>query len=145
MNFVPLCFVLFSDTYVHTAVTKKANPAPVTCAKCVVNKAGKSTCCARGGSWFKRCGKTDDSKFEHTWDEGIKACEKPDSGVAQAQAMLSNQTNNIHQQQNGRQNSISTGSINKVDETRTVNCRGFVRLSNAIEIISLFLTLMLYI
>ena len=50
------------------------------------------SCCARGGSWFKTCG--DGQQSDHTWGEGIRACEtgssfsvqqpshheKPDSG-----------------------------------------------------------------
>ena len=45
------------------------------CPKCGTNKkSGKLTCCGRGGSWFKKCGDTDDPKFDHTWDEGVEAC-----------------------------------------------------------------------
>ena len=28
----------------------------------------------RGGDWFKNCGNPGDSKFDHTWAEGIDAC-----------------------------------------------------------------------
>ena len=35
---------------------------------------GKLSCCAPGGSWFRKCGNTGDSKFDHTWLEGIEAC-----------------------------------------------------------------------
>ena len=44
------------------------------CAKCTTNKVGKRTCCARGGAWFKNCGDIGDTQFDHTWAEGIKAC-----------------------------------------------------------------------
>ena len=44
------------------------------CAKCAINKAEKSSCCARGGAWFKNCGDGGDTKFDHTWSEGIQAC-----------------------------------------------------------------------
>ena len=45
------------------------------CLKCVtVKRSGESSCCARGGAWFKTCGDTSDAKFNHTWAEGIQAC-----------------------------------------------------------------------
>ena len=45
------------------------------CAKCgTIKKSGKRSCCARGGTWFKNCGDGGDTKFGHTWAEGIRAC-----------------------------------------------------------------------
>ena len=46
-----------------------------TCPKCGTLKSGKSSCCARGGSWYEECGSADSSKFDHSWGEGIRACE----------------------------------------------------------------------
>ena len=46
------------------------------CPACgIIKKSGKHSCCARGGAWFKNCGDTDDSKFDYTWAQGIKACQ----------------------------------------------------------------------
>jgi len=45
------------------------------CTKCATNKAGKHTCCARGGSWFNRCGDPDNPNFDHTWSEGVAVCQ----------------------------------------------------------------------
>ena len=46
-----------------------------TCSKCgTIKKSGKSSCCGRGGSWFRDCGSGGNSKFGHTWSEGIRAC-----------------------------------------------------------------------
>ena len=45
------------------------------CPKCGTDKrSGKRTCCAPGGAWVKKCGIPGDSKFDHTWLEGIQAC-----------------------------------------------------------------------
>ena len=44
------------------------------CDKCTTTKAGKLSCCARGGAWFKNCGDVGETDFEHTWAEGIQAC-----------------------------------------------------------------------
>ena len=45
------------------------------CLKCgITKKSGKLSCCARGGAWFKKCGDVGDTKFEHTWTEGVDAC-----------------------------------------------------------------------
>ena len=41
---------------------------------CAVNKKFQSSCCFRGGSWFKKCGDPGDSRFEHTWSQGLQAC-----------------------------------------------------------------------
>ena len=47
------------------------------CPKCgAIKKSGERerSCCARGGAWFKNCGDVGDTKFDHTWAEGIQAC-----------------------------------------------------------------------
>merc|ERR1719305_693079 len=50
---------------------------PNTCPKCgIIKKLNKLSCCARGGAWFNKCGDGGDSKFDHTWLEGIQACAK---------------------------------------------------------------------
>ena len=45
------------------------------CTECVSSKAGL-TCCAKGGSWEGKCGRPGDTRFEHTWGEGLKGCAK---------------------------------------------------------------------
>ena len=45
------------------------------CPRCgAIEKSGKSSCCGRGGSWFKACGGAGNTKFHHTWSDGIQAC-----------------------------------------------------------------------
>ena len=45
------------------------------CPKCgTIGKFGKMSCCGRGGSWNGICG-IRNSNLEHTWSEGIQACE----------------------------------------------------------------------
>ena len=45
------------------------------CVKCgTTKKSGKRSCCAPGGAWYKNCGDAGDMKFDHTWAEGIQAC-----------------------------------------------------------------------
>ena len=47
-----------------------------TCTKCSTTpKSGRMSCCGPGGSWFGSCGASGNSKFKHTWYEGIRACE----------------------------------------------------------------------
>ena len=73
---------MFAD--VETASTAPATPfasvtgvPPRICQKCGTNKkSGKRSCCVRGGAWFGNCGNEGDSQFDHTWQEGIKACER---------------------------------------------------------------------
>jgi len=54
-----------------TAATTMSTSA---CSKCFASQSGKLSCCASGGSWFNKCGKAGDSKFDHTWAEGVEAC-----------------------------------------------------------------------
>merc|ERR1712025_328882 len=45
------------------------------CLTCgVIQKSGKLSCCARGGSWFGDCAATANAKVKHTWYEGIQSC-----------------------------------------------------------------------
>merc|ERR1719237_138604 len=45
------------------------------CPKCgTIVKSVKRSCCGRGGSWFKNCGGTGNTKLHHTWYEGIQTC-----------------------------------------------------------------------
>ena len=47
------------------------------CPKCgTAKKSGKLSCCARGGSWFRKCGDALEANFDHTWVEGIQACKR---------------------------------------------------------------------
>ena len=43
------------------------------CKVCILSPAGH-TCCAKGGSWHGKCGRSGDNKFDHTWTEGLSAC-----------------------------------------------------------------------
>merc|ERR1719482_2005319 len=70
---------------VSTAAGTQTSPVttePITtatgrvCPKCGTKKdSGKLSCCSPGGSWFKKCGSSANSNSEHTWLEGIQACE----------------------------------------------------------------------
>ena len=59
------------------------------CAKCgIIEKSGKRSCCARGGAWFKKCGDAGDTKFDHSWIEGIEACTDSRSVKSPLQILL---------------------------------------------------------
>ena len=48
----------------------------VACPRCgSIGKSGRSSCCGRGGSWFRNCGSAGNMKLQHTWRAGIQACE----------------------------------------------------------------------
>ena len=56
--------------------------ASFACPKCAsTKKSGRHSCCARGGAWFKNCGYAGETKFGHTWAEGIQACQGFSSSV----------------------------------------------------------------
>ena len=124
----------------HALKAASTTPAPATaCPKCVTNDAGKRTCCARGGGWYPTCGKKGDSKADHTWDEGLQACQNPAPGQAHAQVMLINQTTTSQ-----LQIISATDSTKDVHDSYTANSREHVTLSDPTIVISLFLVLPLF-
>ena len=80
-------FALF-DSYIPTeALTTITSLSAVSstgwCPKCgTTKKSSKSSCCARGGAWFKKCGDASDTRFNHTWAEGIHACKSVTSSIS---------------------------------------------------------------
>ena len=71
-------FLSFCNVHVSAeAPTTAATPPPssMTCPECGTFKtSGQLSCCGPGGTWFKKCGNAGDSKFDHTWSDGIEAC-----------------------------------------------------------------------
>ena len=78
------------------------------CPRCgTIKKSGKSSCCGRGGFWFEKCGSAGNVKVDHTWYEGIQAC----NARAQFKTV-------IDQKSNAAQHHNSPGNANwKVDIT----------------------------
>ena len=65
------------STEASTTTTATSAVSIKACPKCGrIKKSGKLSCCARGGAWFKNCGDVRESKFHHTWVEGMQACKK---------------------------------------------------------------------
>ena len=60
---------------IHTPPAVTTTIISSVCRKCgAIEKSGKTSCCGRGGSWFRNCGSAGNSNFGHTWYEGIQAC-----------------------------------------------------------------------
>ena len=71
---------LFIHVFEHTRIvltpgvtTKPASPV---CPECgTIQKSGKASCCARGGSWFGNCRSgVMNAYLGHTWSQGIEVC-----------------------------------------------------------------------
>ena len=79
------------------------------CPKCgTKNNSGKLSCCTPGGSWFKKCGNSENS--EHTWLEGIQACSDFDSkssSEAHRQVVLPHKQNAGKKLSNIRKGSVA--------------------------------------
>ena len=59
---------------IHPPAVSQTIGSPA-CPKCgTIQKSGKASCCAPGGSWFKNCGGSGNTKLGHTWYEGIHVC-----------------------------------------------------------------------
>ena len=98
-------FVFYvSDQCPHIAATTTS--VSIVCSKCgIIKKSGKSSCCAHGGSWFGNCRSFRDTKFGHTWYEGLQAC----TAQSQSKTVLSQQIK-VDQQ---RMNVIPNNTDNK--------------------------------
>ena len=70
-----LIVIIASTTDWPVEIVTTTTVKPV-CSKCAINeKSGLASCCASGGDWFQQCGEGDDANFEHTWTDGIDACQ----------------------------------------------------------------------
>ena len=69
-------FVSLTNVHIHAAAATTKTISSV-CSVCgTMVKSGQSSCCGRGGSWFKNCGGAGNSNLDHTWYEGMKVCKK---------------------------------------------------------------------
>ena len=68
------------------------------CPKCgITTKSGKISCCGRGGSWFGDCGSGGDTKFGHTWYDGLQSCR----AWSESKAVIVQQLHEAEQQRDG--------------------------------------------
>ena len=74
------------------------------CPKCGIAKSGKRSCCGRGGSWFKTCGGADNTRFRHTWYEGMHACK----ARRQSRTAVGQQENTVKQKRIGSSHGAAT-------------------------------------
>ena len=89
------------------------------CLKCgSIKKSGKLSCCARGGAWFKKCGDAGDSKFDHTWFDGIQAC----TGVA-GKVQVQPYRTTIDHTRNPNENQIIISTAQSVYDADTKNSK----------------------
>merc|ERR1712032_1814360 len=64
------------------------------CPRCgIITKSGRVSCCGRGGSWFKNCGRAGNTQPQHTWYEGIQSCK----ARSQSKAVIDQQLNGAQQ------------------------------------------------
>ena len=87
MGSVRVCFICVLFVF-HLPLYSRADAALTTtgvsavsingsgCGKCAANKAGKLSCCAPGGAWYKNCGGADNKHVDHKWSEGAAACKR---------------------------------------------------------------------
>ena len=81
------------------------------CPKCVlIKKSGMSSCCGRGGSWFGNCGGAGDTKFDHTWDQGLQACQVH----TRAKIVIDKQLRNPQYQSNVSDDAVAHSSFHPV-------------------------------
>ena len=75
LNVGVFSFTSAFDHSPHLAPAAATTPISASCPKCgVIHKSGITSCCGRGGSWFKTCGTSDNKNLDHTWKEGIRVC-----------------------------------------------------------------------
>ena len=81
------------------------------CLRCgTIGKFGKMSCCARGGSWFKSCGGVGNAKRQHTWHEGIQACQ----ARSQSKTVIGQQLNGAQRKGTGASQRAGRASYKEV-------------------------------
>ena len=86
-----------------------------------MRKSGVKSCCAKGGSWFGKCGSADDTNVGHTWYEGVQVCKARQSQIAVGQQLRASRPrsntdgNGINQ---GFDSKMITVAAHKIKSTR---------------------------
>ena len=120
------------------------------CAKCgTTKKSGKRSCCAHGGDWFKNCGDDGDTKFGHTWAEGIQVCKGFGTSVLgkttplrlmfrhEAATVCSLDTTQVRNDTPGETSMCSPGGMLTAGNTDSTNCAGLTKFIECTIIILL--------
>ena len=148
---ITLCISLPVSVVLCTHARTPAEPPTTTslseassskkCPKCgTTKKSGKHSCCARGGSWFKKCGDGDDTKFDHTWVEGMQACKDYLSSVS-VKTLPQNAIRHVGliahllssaQPQNGLQNRTTINRPASMSTTDFQDSEDYVRLTKVV-------------
>ena len=129
-----------------TEVPRKTNASAVSnnkgCPKCgSLKKSGKLSCCARDGAWFKNCGDSGDSNFDHTWVEGMHACTGSvslSSVESPALLMMSSEGSNTQPLNTARTPKTTLNQINIYSST-TDDSKDCVELAKLVVCASLLL------
>ena len=65
------------STSISTPSVTSATANTLTCPKCgTFAKSGRVSCCAPGGTWYKKCGGASNKNVDHMWSEGVDACKR---------------------------------------------------------------------
>ena len=68
---------LIAHMVVKTAAISTTSAGANMCPKCgTFEKSGRVSCCAPGGAWYQNCGGADNRHVDHTWIEGMEACQR---------------------------------------------------------------------
>ena len=108
------------------------------CPKCgTAKKPGKSSCCVRGGTWFKKCGDAGDTNYDHTWFEGMQACNN--NGFVSLLSMevlapvlderIIAKPINATELRNAVQQPVNVEPIDNASDASNVDCKDCVKLA----------------
>ena len=97
------------------APTTTVSSACLTCG--TIKKSDKLSCCARGGSWFGKCGATGNTKLQHTWHEGIQACEAGQYKAVVMEQQQNSARQDINNSSGGVDNALKSKTSIKVNQT----------------------------
>ena len=136
--------------HAHTPITDSASSSVPedpgtgpTCPKCgIIPGTGKRSCCADGGAWLDDCGVVGDSRFEHTWNEGIQACRRSAnllSKVAELQIRRRDKTTQTHSnlQQSSSQKKIVESIVESTTDADIASSEAREQLSNILGVVTL--------
>ena len=66
-----------STPTISSLTTAGVASSTIQCQNCgTFKKSGRVSCCATGGTWYKKCGDAGNRSAGHSWLEGVEACKR---------------------------------------------------------------------
>ena len=121
-----LSLIVSWPTHITTPADTTTATISSECPRCgTITKSDKMSCCGRGGSWFKSCGRAGKTKLQYTWYEGIQSCKSR----SQSKTVIGHQVDAARQ--TGLDSSQGVNMVNYKAVLTTTNTFGFTSVNTS--------------